>query len=78
MSVDGNFTILPVYQDRYKIGLDLSSSLPAVRILDTKQSSTLFWVHLPPKQLVGITLYQQKPYYDKVDLMDTSFGAFAG
>ena len=75
---DGNMTIFPTYQALYKIVLDLSSTLPALRVLDIKNSDTLFWVHLPPKQLVKTVLGKQAPLYQKADLIGTTFGWFNG
>ena len=75
---DGNLTIFPTYQALYKVVLDLSSSLPALRVLDTKNSDTLFWIHLPPKKLVKATLGKQAPLYQKADLIWTTFGWFNG
>ncbi|HCB52033.1 TPA: hypothetical protein DEP21_05745 [Patescibacteria group bacterium] len=76
LSPSGELKIFPAYADRYKVTMDLSSSLPVVRVLDMITSSTLFSIRLPAEKLVDISLYQQKPFYDKVDLTDASFGEF--
>jgi hypothetical protein len=61
-------TILPQYADRYQILLDLTSTLPSLRVLDKKDSDTLFWVHLPPKKLLSLDFGQQGLLYKKLPL----------
>ncbi len=78
LSPSGNLKIFPAYDALYKIQMDLTSSLPALRVLDIKQSDTLFWVHLPPKQLISLKLGKQEPLYTQVPLQWSTFGGFDG
>jgi len=78
LTPDWNLKIFSAYASNYKVELDLSSSLPALRVKDIKASDTLFWIHLPPKQLTSIILWQQEPLYTKVPLEWSQFGGFDG
>ncbi|MDD3263232.1 MAG: VCBS repeat-containing protein [Candidatus Absconditabacteria bacterium] len=78
ITIDGQVTILPIYQDQYQIMLDLVTGYPLVRVLDKKSGTTVFWIQMPSTSLSDVTLYQQEPFYTKVDLTESSFGAFFG
>jgi hypothetical protein len=58
--------------------LDLASGYPLVRVLDKTSGTTVFWIQMPSISLSDITLYQKEPFYKKIDLNQTSFGAFFG
>jgi hypothetical protein len=37
-----------------KIQVDFSSNIPMIKILDTKQNTTLFQIHLPAQELISM------------------------
>jgi len=78
ITIDGHVSILPLYQDQYDVVLDLASGYPLVRVLDKTSGTTVFWIQMPSISLSDITLYQKEPFYKKIDLNQTSFGAFFG
>lgn len=78
ISIDGNITILPAYQDTYTVMLDLITWYPLVRVLNKKTSTTVFWIQMPAFALNDVTLYQKEPFYTKIDITQPSFGSFFG
>lgn len=78
ITIDGQVSIIPLYQDQYDIILDLASWYPLIRILDKKSGTTVFWIQMPSISLSEIYLYQKEPFYTKIDLTQESFGAFLG
>lgn len=76
ISIDWNINIFDRYADLYDIQLDLSTGAPLVRVLHKQLWSTVFWIQMPSYSLVNLTLYQKEPFYSKVDLTQSTFGAF--
>ncbi len=76
ISIDGNISLLPKYQDMYVLSLDLLTGTPLLRVVNKTSWNTVFWIQIPSYGLQNITLYQKEPFYSKVDLTQSSFWSF--
>ena len=76
LSVDGNITIFPEYQDIYSVLLELTTWYPLIRILNKRTNTTVFWMQMPSSTLTDLTLYQKEPFYSSVSIDQPSFGVF--
>jgi hypothetical protein len=62
ITIDGQITLLPRYQDIYAVNLDLVTWYPLVRVVNRETGTTVFWIQMPAYALNNISLYQKEPF----------------